>query len=155
METSIRAANINDLTTIQELNKRLFEYESAFGNTYNLDWTFSDKGRNYFEDRINGERGIVLVSEINGKIIGYICGQIDSYSFRSINPICEIENMFVLEEFRQKGVGKGLVNAFTSLAKEKGVKRLKVGVISQNLKAIAFYRYLGLSDFEVFLEKTI
>ena len=45
----IKKADIRDLNKILELNKKLFEFEKQFGDTFNLDWTYSLKGKNYFK----------------------------------------------------------------------------------------------------------
>lgn len=65
MNVLIRKATIDDLEAILKLNKALFDYETAFNKEYNLGWTYSEKGKKYFSDRIKHDLSIVLVAEIN------------------------------------------------------------------------------------------
>ena len=149
----IRIAKISDLEKILEFNKRLFEHERLFGDTYNLEWTYSERGMSYFRKRLTENGGIVLIAEEGNEAVGYLCGFIDHYSFRLINPIAEIENMFVEENFRGKGIGSELVRKFDEVCRSKDVKRIRVGAICQNSGAVNFYRKNGFNDFEMYLEK--
>lgn len=147
----IRKVTIDDLEVIQQLNKLLFEYERRFGDTFNLGWPYSEDGINYFKERINKD-GLVLVAEVDKKLVGYICGTILNLSYRSVNPIAELENMFVLEEFRGRGIGSSLLNEFIRVTKENGAKKFKVIAIFQNKKAVDFYKKNRFKDFEHVLE---
>lgn len=149
---NIRKAKSEDLDPILNLNKALFDYEMQFSDQYNLDWTYSETGKNYFRDRIQSESAIVLVAEENETIIGYIVCYINKYSFRRVNPIAELENMFIDEKYRREGVGKILIQEVKEEAKKKGVKRLKVEALAKNNKALKFYESQGFEDFEVILE---
>ena len=77
MDVMIRTARIEDLTAIQELNLILSKKEvKDCTPTLNLDWTFSEKGTDYFTRTIREERALALVAVINEKIIGYLAGWI-------------------------------------------------------------------------------
>lgn len=152
---SIREAEERDLSSIQELNKMLFDYEDQFDKTYNLDWPYSDGGERFFKACIKEDNGIALVAESGGKIIGYACAWIDNYSARTTNPICEIENMFVLEEFRNKGTGTRLVRKIENIAKGKGARRLKVLGKIKNEKALKFYKRLDFEHAKFFMERGV
>ncbi len=151
----IRPATTDDLQVVQSFNKQLFEFEHRFNGSYNLEWAYSENGKNYFLTRINTDSGIVTVAEQNSECVGYICGFLDTYSFRTANPIAEIENMFVLEGYRAKGIGRKLVEEFVRDAKRKGARRIRVGVLVQNTTAVGFYKKLGLKDAEVYFEREL
>ena len=137
---------------ILKLNKALFNYEEKFNSEYNLEWTYSEKGQAYFKKRIENDLSIVLVAEAETKIVGYLLIFIDSHSIRKINPIAEIENMFVSDEYRDRGVGTELIKEAIKQVREKGAKRLGVEVEAQNSGAINFYKSNGFEDFEVTLQ---
>ena len=50
-----------------------------------------------------------------------------------------LEDLFIIEEFRGKGVGKSAFIMLDELMKEKGVKAMFVDVIPRNASAIGFY----------------
>lgn len=155
MNINISRATDKDIDVILKLNKLLFEYEAQFVATFNQNWTYSEIGKNSFKEHLNSDWGILLLAKTNNKPIGYICGSICNYPFRHINPICEIDNMFILEGYRKQGVGKILVKEFIREATIKGAKRIRVGTIFQNTNAIKFYKSLGLGEFELYLEKEL
>ncbi len=119
---------------------------------YNLDWTYSEAGLKYFQKRVTSDSAIVLVAEVEGNVVGYILAFINSYTFRKVNPIAEVENMFIDEEYRRSGIGSKLMAELKKIAKERGVRRLKVEAVAQNAKAINFYRSCGFETFETILE---
>jgi ribosomal protein S18 acetylase RimI-like enzyme len=148
----IRKATINDLNSILSLNKDLFIYERRFGKTYNLKWTYSKTGKEYFLHRLKSKKAVVLIALDKKNIVGYIIIYLDIYPFRSINPIGEIENMYVKKGYRNKGVGTLLAKKAIKEAKRKGAKRFKVEALVQNKNAISYYRSLGFKDFNLILE---
>lgn len=156
MEITTRKASIIDLDSIIELNKELFDFEDQFGHEYNTNWPFED-GKTYFKKRLENKNSMNFVAIYKNKIIGYIVSFIDTYKYRDgkINPICEVENMFVKQEYRKKGIGKLLINAVKNAARKKKVKLLRVGAIAQNINAINFYRSQGFHDSNLFLEQKI
>jgi GNAT superfamily N-acetyltransferase len=54
-----------------------------------------------------------------------------------------LEDLFIAEEFRGKGIGKGVFIILDELMKEKGVKAMFVDVIPRNVSAIGFYMDCG------------
>ncbi len=153
MDTSIRKASIKDLEDILRLNKALFDSETVFNDEYNLNWTYSKFGRDYFERMINS--GIAIVAEIDKKVVGYLVASIHIFSFRKDNPIAELGNMYVEEKYRRHGIGKKLVNEMMQVAKEKGVKRVKVEAAFQNENAIKFYKSCGFEEFDIILQSRL
>lgn len=64
--------------------------------------------------------------------------------------------MSVDPAFRCRGVGTRLLEVTRSIARARGVTRLRVGVISGNVRAVAFYkRVFGMADAEVYLEADV
>lgn len=155
MNTTIRKATIEDLGSISKLNKELFEYEIKYGDEYSQDWTYSEGAQSYFKRRIESERGIVLVAEVDGEVVGYMLSFIADYSYRLPATIAEIENTFIREEFRGKRIGKKLAEETKRIAKEKGAKRLKVIATLKNTRGIEFYHSIGLKDFDLTLEMNL
>lgn len=151
----IRKAKKADLSEIRRLNKALFDFEEKFGHSYNLNWPYEEDGLNYFEKRLNNKNSLVFVAEEKYKIVGYIISFIDTYPYRRTNPICEIENMFVEEEFRKNGIGGKLIAKVRNEAKKRNVKKLRVGAIAQNENAINFYRSQGFTDVNLYLEENL
>lgn len=54
-----------------------------------------------------------------------------------------LEDLFVLEEYRGKGYGKGLLKELARIAVERGCGRLEWWCLDWNRSSIDFYRALG------------
>lgn len=153
---AIRKTSIDDLEMVLELNLSLFEYEKTFVDSYNLNWTYSDAGKRYFEKVCGWEGNLFgFAASENNKTVGYIAAVIYKTPYRSFDAVCEIENMFIDEKFRRKGIGKALIEAVSKEAFIREVKRLKVGAFAKNSPAQEFYKKLGFKEHEIILEKEI
>ena len=156
MKLKIETAAISDLQEVQNLNLLLFKKEYAeFDTTLNCDWTFSENGTQYFASRIN--EGSVFVARIDTKIVGYLACGIREYHvpYRKQTVTAELESMFVLDNYRGKGIGTALYDAFLTWCKAHGVGRIRVVASAQNVTSTDFYRKKGLSDYDLALEADI
>jgi len=159
MNIIIRKAMMKDLKDIQNLNFKLFEKEhKEYDSSLNLDWTFGKVGTKYFQDMISKERGCVLIAIVDDKIVGYLCGGLKQKkveSCRNLLIVAELENTFVLDEFRSKGIGKQLYSKFMEWCKMQNVEKIRVGVFAQNELAIKFYRNNNFKDYTLILESDL
>ena len=155
MKISVRKAILADLPAISHLSKGLFAFEDKFGHEYNLDWTDSEDGQKYLKERLEHKDAIIFISEDQAKIIGYILAFTKTYSYRIPNPICEIENIFVEEAYRGQGVGQLLMDLVKKHAKLAGAKKLRLGMIAQNEKALHFYKANGFGEVNLYLETDV
>ena len=147
----IRRANINDLNSIQELNNTLFDLEfNNYDNTLKQLWPFLKDGKEYFEYAIKNE--IVLVGEVDEKIVGYLAGTISEQLSYLTESFAEIDNMCVNEEYRSLGIGTLLIDEFKKYCKEKNIQNIKVTAYAKNSKAIQFYMKNGFEDYNVTLK---
>ena len=155
----IRHAKIEDLPEIQKLNQELFDFEAQYISSYNREWSYSKQGEKYFKQRLGIETPVnskllpfFFVATIDNQIIGYLIGSMGFYPFRTINPIAEVENMYVKQDQRRKGVGSALVEAFKKATKTRGVKLFRVESLENNAVAMDFYRKMGFIERSIFLE---
>jgi GNAT superfamily N-acetyltransferase len=159
MAIIIRRGNSTDLATVQHLNKELFEFEHRQGfypdDSFNLNWPY-EEGTKYFEECLSPSPGsAVFIAEAQGKAVGYLCAASSSRAWRSVNPIAELENMYVDESYRRQGVGSLLVESFKEWAKDNGAARIRVGAFSKNVRALGFYHKCGFRDLEIHLEQSL
>ncbi|MFA5771035.1 MAG: GNAT family N-acetyltransferase [Patescibacteria group bacterium] len=157
MESKIKAATIKDLKEIQKLNHMLFVKEYAeYNKTLHCNWPLEVEGESYFKKRIVNKDGCALIAHNDNNVIGYLVGAlVKTSSYRVLPKSAELENMFVLDSFRGKGIGTMLMNAFNDWCKTKNVKRIKVVASVSNASAIKFYKKNGLSDYALILESII
>jgi len=154
MKVTIKNATIYDLRKVQELNLKLFEKEyEEYDPLLNLNWTFGKEGTKYYKDRVSKDDGCVLIAIVENEIVGYLCGGIKkAEAYRNLPIVAELENTFVLEDFRSKGVGKQLFDEFINWCKNKKVGKVRVEGSAQNERVIKFYRTNNFKDYTLVLE---
>jgi ribosomal protein S18 acetylase RimI-like enzyme len=57
-----------------------------------------------------------------------------------------IHHLAVKEEFRNKGIAKGLVNKCIENLKNQGIKQYRVFVLDSNQEAMKFWKHIGFED---------
>lgn len=152
----IRKATINDLHIIQSLNNKLFEYEMERDlDNYIDNWAFGKESKEYFNDLI--ENQFVILAEVGNKPLGYLAGSLyqdDTYSYYE-GSTCELDNMYIEEEYRHLGIGTKLMNSFLEWCKTKQAKRIFVTATLGNDNTIAFYKKHGFKDLNITLKKEL
>jgi len=157
MEVEIKKATIKNLKDIQELNRQLCIFEKkSWDKTINKDYPITEKGIEYFKERINNKKGdgCALVAIVDNKIIGYFVGGINEpEDYRNIKTIAEAENTFILEGYRNKGIGGKLFKEFLKWAKSKKADRIRAVASLENINSINFYKKQGLKGYDLVMEK--
>jgi GNAT superfamily N-acetyltransferase len=83
-----------------------------------------------------------LIADYGGKPAGFAL-YFFNYSTWVGRPGIYVEDLFVLPEFRRKGIGRALLKRVAAIAVENGCQRLQWEVLDWNTPAIDFYRELG------------
>jgi ribosomal protein S18 acetylase RimI-like enzyme len=157
MEIKIKTATLKDLSKVQELNLKLFEKERKdHDHSLKLNWTFGKLGTKYFTNRISKYDGCVLIAIVDSQVVGYLCGGIaKAHAYREVPTYAEMENTFVLEKYRSRGIGKRLADEFFKWCKNKGVGKVRVEAYAKNERAVGFYRKNQFKEFTLSLEKDL
>ena len=94
----------------------------------------------------------VIIARLDDRPVGFA---IFFHNFSTFlgKPGIYLEDLFVISEFRSKGIGKALLMYLAKLAVERGCGRFEWSVLNWNESAIEFYKRLGavpLEDVTVF-----
>ena len=94
----------------------------------------------------------MLTSAFNaGNFFGFIAEEVKGgapigFITYSVNiDTADLQDLFVDEKCRKKGVGRALVAEFISAARERGVKKLFLEVRESNIPAINLYKKAGFT----------
>ncbi len=118
----IRIANLKDFPEIQTLFQALFE---LFPNKQKEEWPHTQEGLHYLSNAIHSE--YVFVAELNDQIVGYLMWAIrQGPSFQTFKHYAELQNMYVSEPHRKKGIGKKLCEMFFDACKEEHLDTIMV-----------------------------
>ena len=153
-EVIIRKATLDDLENIQKLNNQLFDLEiENYDPTLVKNWAISNEGKEYFEDLINNH--YVIVALLEDEIVGYLAGSVNTESSYITKSLAELDNMYVMKEYRQFGIGTKLINKFKEHCLEYEIKEIRVTANFKNKNAIKFYKANGFEDFELTLKTNL
>lgn len=131
---TIRAAQREDVPAILELIKGLAEYEKEPHEVVN---TVDALEADLFDHKLCE----AFVAESSNEIIGFAL-YYTSYSTWK-GPCVYLEDLYVLPDRREGGVGSLLFDAVVNVARERKVARMDWQVLDWNTPAIEFYKRKG------------
>jgi len=131
----IRPATIHDAALLRTMIRELAEFERELDKVTIRE---EDLARDGFGAN---PRFRALIAEWNGRPAGYAVfwGYYSTWSGRGMF----LEDLFVREAFRKKGIGKGLMAAVARIAVEEQCYGMHWEVLDWNRKAIDLYTALG------------
>ena len=154
----LREANLSDFEAVEVLARqsRVMHAESypdlLWKERFNGDSVKTKEDFEYLIESGYEENGLsqwkIFVFEENGDILGYCITEAWEYEghpvFRDAR-VLGIEDIFVDEKARGKGIGRQLFNRAKDYAKEIGAVRMQLAVWDFNKDARKFYENLGMS----------
>ncbi len=92
-----------------------------------------------------------FIALIDDQAAGLINGFETLSTFRA-QPLCNIHDVVVAQQFRRRGVAKQLFDAVEQFARARGCCKLTLEVLEGNRGAQALYRELGFSNYSLLPE---
>ncbi len=141
IDVTVRFAQPSDASTLFALIQGLEEYEElshmVTGNASSL------------QEHLFGTPKYIeaILAECQGKAVGFALF-LHNYSTFLTKPGIYLEDLFVLPEYRRRGIGKLLLVRLAQIARERNCGRLEWSVLDWNVSAQAFYRSMGATILE-------
>lgn len=132
--------------------KPFLDLLTALANFEGLEPPNEGAKRRIVNDIFERKRLRVFVAAVGMKIVGYALYFYTYPSFLA-RPTLYLEDIFVLEEYRGKGIGSSLFRRCVREARAEGCGRMEWAVLTWNRKAINFYEKVGakkLDDWHVY-----
>ena len=133
---NIRSATREDVALLRALIRELAAYEKKVHKTV---VTEEDLLRDGFGPQ---QKFRALIAEWEGETAGYALFFYFYSTFKG-RPALFLEDLFVPERFRGKGIGKALLAAVAKLALQEKCFGMRWEVLDWNRPAIEFYERLG------------
>lgn len=151
MEITYRKADISESYKIAELyNEFLCDLRDIGQDIYfDFEELSIDMRVELLKERFNADKGLVVVAEVDGEIIGFIsmaiinCFMIVS----SVKNIGYIEAGYVKPDFRRLGITRKLEKMVEDFLKEKGIRYLELFTLMNNEIANNSWSQLGFIPF--------
>ena len=142
---TFRSAERKDVPLILNFIRALAEYE------HRADQVVADEAtlEEWLFDRQKAE---VIFAVLEGREVGFALFFHNFSTFLGRAGLY-LEDLFVLPEYRNRGVGKAILRRLAALAVERRCGRLEWWCLDWNAPSIAFYRSLGaepMSDWTVY-----
>ncbi|MGI8602851.1 MAG: GNAT family N-acetyltransferase [Verrucomicrobiales bacterium] len=132
---TIRAATVSDVADLHAMIGELADYESL-----EMTATMADTEAALFAKPAAAEALIAIGFDgaPAGFAIYYPC-----YSTFRGGRVLYLEDLFVRDSFRRRGIGRALLAEFLGIARQRGCAKVEWRVLRWNTPAIEFYRSLG------------
>jgi GNAT superfamily N-acetyltransferase len=141
MGVEVRRATVEDIDILVPLfeGDRLFYRREAK----------PDRSRRFLLDRLSREESVVFLAFANGVAIGFT-QLYPSFSSASLAPIFILNDLFVAEGGRKRGVGRALLQAAAEHGRGDGAIRLVLSTELSNATAQSLYERNGWQRDTVF-----
>jgi len=84
-----------------------------------------------------------LIAEADGRFAG-CCLYFPSFSTWIGRPGVYVQDFYVADEFRGKGVGERMLQRLAAITRERGGRYIRLAVDTENFRAQAFYTRVGI-----------
>ncbi|MFI5132172.1 MAG: GNAT family N-acetyltransferase [Chitinophagales bacterium] len=141
-EVKIRKATLSDLEQLYIFEQNIIQAERPFDPTLKRERT------NYYDlkEMITAVHVEVVVAESDNRIIGSGYARIEkSKTYLQHSNHAYLGFMYVLPEFRGKGINKRIIETLQDWAMLQNVPELRLEVYYENINAIKAYEKIGFS----------
>jgi ribosomal protein S18 acetylase RimI-like enzyme len=138
--SDISRATLSDLA---ELHGLVEKYRAFYKQAEN------DKTHSYLEQRLNNDEAVVFIARIDGVAIGFTL-LYPTFSTVSLSNIWLLNDLYVDESARGKGIASQLMDVAEAAAKDAGATRVFLRTANDNLPAQALYEGRNWVKDEVF-----
>jgi len=88
--------------------------------------------------------GCILLARCGNNFVGCV-------ALRPLaDDVCEMKRLYVLPEYRGKGIGRALANALIEKARQIGYKKMRLDTVASMKKANALYAWLGFYQIDAY-----
>ena len=131
---NIRRIKVEDIDKVKLLEKELLKFEFEHDNRLDID--YDNSCTKYIDD----EDSLILVSDENGKVNGFLYGYIMGRRGAIRGKCAVLNNLYVQKEYRKQGLGKQFLELFKTWCIQKDVDYIEVNAYSNNDNAKKFYK---------------
>ena len=142
-DIEIRLAAPDDVEQIQRLNEEFWRYNAELMPYYFQ--AGQDTGE-YPRKMVSGEKSDLLIAVENNAIVGLACvteGKTMPYAAIVRHKYTTVNDLFITESHRGKGIGKMLMNAVKEWGSARNHDYINLTVLSGNDRALEFYLDFG------------
>lgn len=143
MNINISINEINDSLFLDttEMITELMNYHRKLNNAPKEYWQTDDQSRVTLDEWI--KQGSVYNIFLDNELVGFFYVRFGGQN------VAWLEDLFIIEAYRNKGIGKIAMQKLDELMIERGVVSMFVDVIPRNTSAIKLYRECGFDHLNI------
>lgn len=159
MSTTIRAFDpAHDRAAVRAGIVELQEFERVLEPSLPQGEGMADAYLETIFERVAKHSGRVFVAEVERTVVGFVAilGRVEPEASDEEQILhAYVSDLVVLPAYRNRGLGRRLLDAAEQFARALGTKRLDISVLSKNPAAARLYRDFGFGDFRIQLAKRL
>jgi ribosomal protein S18 acetylase RimI-like enzyme len=153
MELNIKIDQINNsnIAALKQIGRQTFAETFAESNTAENMAKYLEEAYSHekLSTELNNPNSFFYFAMLDEKVIGYLkLNMGPSQTELKDNDALEIERIYVMKEFHGKKIGQLLFDKAITIAKEKHVAYVWLGVWEENKRALHFYTKNGFVEFD-------
>ncbi|MXQ12747.1 GNAT family N-acetyltransferase [Microvirga makkahensis] len=155
---TLRTALPQDRDTVVELIHQLNLFEANLVGDRRRDY---GGARAYYDElmmRLTRRNGRIVLAEESGVAVGAMGFSLDqdaAYVVDGVRSHGTVTDLIVHTEWRGRGIGRMLLDEAERLTREAGLKRLMIGALVANERAVRTYTRFGFDPYVSFLKKEL
>jgi ribosomal protein S18 acetylase RimI-like enzyme len=145
---AIREAKRQDCAAVSALWLEMMDLHGAIDGRFRFEPGALREFERHFQATIRCRESRLLVAESDGRIVGYILGEL--HSRKPIYPAGRygfISDLSVTADYRRQGIGRALALAVLDWFRLHRVTAVELFAAEANPVSLAFWRSLGFHDF--------
>lgn len=154
-KVTIRLAERQDLDGVVSLWTELMDLTAEYNPRYRLRAGAEEVQREIFVDMLRSEEMFIIVCQADSNIIAFANGYITSPAKVFAQSVLGyIENLYVIEPWRRRGIGREVANRAIAWLKHFGAIEITVNAIPKNTESLRFWRAMDFAVHRVAMNKT-
>jgi len=140
----IRTARLEDSAALLEIQREVVaegQYFISLSDEFNKT---VEEQKEWVKNCLENERETLLVAEVNGEIVGWIC--FNTQNRKRLSHTGSL-GIMVKKEMRNAGIGRLLLEELLAWAKNNPfIEKVSLAVFASNTRAITLYKRLGFVE---------
>lgn len=102
----------------------------------------------HFMELINNENAVIFLAKEENQYIGFAHCQLryDYVEGTETSPVGYLEGIYVMKEYRKKGIGKELIGQCENWSREKGCAEFASDIELENVDSFKFHLKVGFKE---------
>ena len=148
---TIRAGRKDDTAEAARLWMRSAEEHTAHDRVYETAPGAEKTMRRFLADVANSGYSFLFVAAAGDRTVGFISGELRQGSPTFLpRTWASVDDVFVEPEYRNRGMGRALLQSVSDWAQERGADGISLQVAAANARGRKFYEDLGFREISVY-----